>query len=505
MRTTPRSGVNHRVEEPANQSDAPAADTAASPLARYIPLASWLVTIVVLLFISLKIVGYGFTPGGDARRHVAQALTDRTFPEIIVMRPGYTMDHSPGWDWILKRLHQRAGWDEEKLMSFSLAALMLCVFLAPLPWLHRPEAWLAALLAELVALPELMTRFTQARPYLFTEGLCMAVLLAWSKRGRKSPSWWLISLTTLAIALSTWIHGTWYLWVLPVMAFCFARWWQAALSLACCWLAGALTGAILTGQPGAFLKQAVFMILSIYHEHEPAWMLVGELNPSYGEFATLILLAIVFLWRRQQVRTDSTLVCAPLLWMIALCWILGFKADRNWADWGMPAVLVWLALQFEQIIIRAWSPHSFKCFVATVLLAVPLFLQATNDLGRRYSGSTSVAALDANDPSLQGWLPEGDGVFYSSQMGFFYDTFYVNPQAPWRYIVGYEPALMLDADLKVYREIQNSGGVIQAYKPWADKLRPADRLVIYSATRPDLPELEWHNGPGALWIGRPKK
>ena len=191
--------------------------------------------------------------------------------------------------------------------------------------------------------------------------------------------------------------------------------------------------------------------------------------------------------------------------MIVLCWVLGFKADRNWADWGIPAALVWLALQFEQLLAGAWSTHSFKCLVATLLLAAPLFLQATNDLGRRYSGSTGVVALDANDPSLQGWLPEGDGIFYTSQMGFFYDTFYVNPRAPWRYIVGYEPALMPDDDLKIYRDIQNSGGAIQAYKPWADKLRPANRLVIYSAAQPDLPELEWHNGPGALWIGRPKK
>ncbi|HXD01512.1 MAG TPA: hypothetical protein VN048_19405, partial [Verrucomicrobiae bacterium] len=194
--------------------------------------------------------------------------------------------------------------------------------------------------------------------------------------------------------------------------------------------------------------------------------------------------------------------CPPLLWMIVLCWILGFKADRNWSDWGLPAVLVWLALQFEQLMTGAWAANSLKCLVAAVFLAGPFFLDATNDLDRRYSRSADEAFLDATDPSLRGWLPEGNGIFYSSTMAFYYSTFYANPQADWRYIVGFEPALMPDDDLQIYRSIQRYGGAIQAYEPWVEKLTRADRLVIYSATQPDLPKLEWHNGPGALWIGR---
>lgn len=475
---------------------------AASPLERYVPLLSWLIVIITLLFIALKIVATGYLPGGDARRHVAQALTQRPFTDIVVMHSDYQMDHNPGWDWVLRQLHEKAGLTKDQLMSFSLAALMLGIFLAPLPWLRRPEAWLAALLAQLVAIPELMTRLTQARPLLITEALCMAVLISWCRRGNESPSWRKIFLTTAAIAASTWMHGTWYMWVLPVAAFYFARWWPAAISLTCCWLGGALAGALLTGRPIVFLKQAILLILSIYHEHPPQWMLVGELQPHYGEFATLVLLALVFLWRRRSDRTDSVLLCPPLLWMIALCWILGFKADRNWSDWGIAAVLVWLAMQFEQLMKNAWSPTSPKCLVAAVLLAAPLFLDATNDLDRRYTRSANEIFLRADDPSLQGWLPQGRGIFYSSTMAFFYSTFYENPQAEWRYIVGYEPALMPDDDLKVYRTVQDSGGAIQAYEPWAEKLRPEDRLVIYSANRPDLPRLEWHNGPGLMWIGR---
>src|SRR5437879_1514111 len=138
---------------------------------RYVTLAVWASIVLTLLFISLKVISFGFLPEGDARRHVAKAFTERPYTEIVVMRPDYTVDHSPGWEWLLSFLHRRAGWDADGLVSFSVISLMLCIFFAPLPWLRRPEAWLAALLAQMVAIPELMTRLTQARPYLLTEGI----------------------------------------------------------------------------------------------------------------------------------------------------------------------------------------------------------------------------------------------------------------------------------------------------------------------------------------------
>ena len=33
-------------------------------------------------------------------------------------------------------------------------------------------------------------------------------------------------------------------------------------------------------------------------------------------------------------------------------------------------------------------------------------------------------------------------------------------------------------------------------------MRPSDRLVVYDATQPDLPRLEWHEASGNVWLGR---
>jgi hypothetical protein len=469
---------------------------------KYAPLFAWVTLGATLLFIPLKIVSYGYTPGGDARRHVGRAFTDRTFAQIVVMRPEFIVDHSPGWEWLLRVLHRGAGWDREQLMEFSVAALMLCVFLAPLPFLRRPEAWIAALLAQSVAIPEIMTRFSQARPFLFTEGVLMALLFAWSMGLEKTPSWLKLTLTTLGICLSVWIHGSWYLWLLPVVALVMSGQQRKAFWFFVCFCAGVCGGALLTGSPVHFLYQQVLMAKLVASEHLPQWMLVGEFKPSYGEFNSVLMVAAVLIWRKLSGRNVAEVLRNPAFNMFLMCWVLGFKADRFWADWGMPAALVWMTMQFEDLLPAFLPWASIQRAAACGLLALPLYLHCTNDLDRRYTICQTEFFVDAGDPALKGWMPGKAGIFYSAQMGFFYNTFYQNPTGDWRYIDGYEPALMPEEDLKILRKIQWNYYAFQAYKPWADKLRPEDRLEIESGARPNLTELEWTNAVGDIWIGR---
>ncbi len=367
-----------------SSSDAQAV-LAENPLERYVPLLAWLIVVITLLVIPLRIISYGFLPGGDARRHVAKAFTDKPYTEILLLRSDYSMDHSPGWEKLLRHLHVTGGLNLDGLVSFSVVGLMLCVFYAPLPWLRRPEAWLAALLAQMIAIPEVMVRLSQARPLLITEGILIALLFTWGKADSKNPSPLKLALTCLGIALSVWMHGAWYLWALPLIAFFLARAWRSALWLTACVAVGIFAGALFTGKPIEFLRQALLIVADISREHLPQWLLVGELRPSYGEFDTLALLAYVALWRRLRNQPQPDFFSQPIFWMIVLCWILGFKADRFWADWGVPAVLVWLTLQFEEILPSLWDAASPRRLVACGLLALPLFLHTTNDLDRRYT------------------------------------------------------------------------------------------------------------------------
>jgi hypothetical protein len=471
-------------------------------LQRYVPLACWLAVLLTAVLICFKVLAYGFIPPGDARRHVAKPFADKPYSEIIVMRPQYVVDHSPGWEWLLGVLHRTAGWEEDALISFSVASMVLVVLCFPLIWMRHPEAWLAAVLAQTIAIPDLMSRWMQGRPYLLTEGILMGLLFSWSKEQGRQPPWWKAALTCAGFALSVWVHGTWYLWVLLFAAFFLAQRWRAGLWLAGCWVVGTIVGALLTGRPVAFLHGAIFMAKSIYEEHAPKWMLVGEFQPSNGEFYSIVTLAIIYLWRQRQNKAPSPLFSQPVVWMIAINWILGLTADRFWADWGVAAAIVWMAGEIDQAIPTLWDANSLQRLAACGCIVLPLFLLSTNDLGRRFTACLTEPYLDGSNPKLKDWMPGKGGLFYNDNMQFFYNTFYKNPQGDWRYMVGFEPALMPADDLKIYREIHRSEGSAESYQPWIKKMRPEDRLATARPAQPDLPALEWKQGAPGLWIGR---
>jgi len=358
-------------------------------LQRFVPLTCWVAVLLTAVFLCLKILEYGYNPPGDARRHVARPFADKPYSEIVVMRPEYVVDHSPGWEWLLDILHRFAGWDEDTLISFSVASTAIFVLCFPLIWMRHPEAWLAAVLAQLIAIPQLMERWMQGRPYLLTEGILMALLFSWSREKDGRPPWWKATLTCLGFALSVWMHGSWYLWVLLFAAFFLAQRWRTGLWLAGCWVVGTIVGALLTGRPLTFLYGAVFMAKCVYEEHAPKWMLVGEFQPSGGEFITITMLAIIYLWRQRQTKTSPPLSTQPVFWMIVINWILGFVADRFWADWGVAAAIVWMAGEFDQAIPTMWSATSLQRLLACGFILLPLYLNSTNDLGRRYTACLS--------------------------------------------------------------------------------------------------------------------
>ena len=109
---------------------------------------------------------------------------------------------------------------------------------------------------------------------------------------------------------------------------------------------------------------------------------------------------------------------------------------------------------------------------------------------------------------MQGWTPAGDGIFYSADMGFFYNTFYRYPEGNWRYILGLKPALMPPEDLKVFRNIQWNQFAWETYKPWIAKMR-ARRIAWRFRARCDLNCRSWNGntreiisglGDCGLWV-----
>jgi hypothetical protein len=467
---------------------------------RYVPLIVWLLVPLVLLIIPLKILGLGYLPGDDALRHVAKAVSGKSWPEILVVGSNFKMDHNLGWHALLGAIDHVTNWGVEPLLVFCVVTLFFIVNTAMLPWLKRPEAWLAALILASLLSDE-PGRFMLGRPFVLTVTVLMTLLFAVQKR---LPDWRMFLLFTAALTLCTFFHGVWYLWVLPVMAFFFAGQfrWTALLTLA--WMTGALLAALLTGHPVVYLSQAVEVAFSSVGQHSIGRTEVGELQPFAGDILAVFTVgALVAL--RLMTRPAMPLARNPAFWLMCGSWLLGFRVCRFWEDWGWPSLMVWIASEVDFLLLTRFAADSLRRLLLALILALAAFMAVTGDAGSRWTQSLTTPFLSVADhPELEGWMPDPGGILYSADMAIFYRTFYKNPHGGWRYQLGYEPTLMPQGDFETYQKIIWNYGDVKAYAPWVAKMKPADRLVIPgdSTTRPNIPQLEWNYGVSGLWIGR---
>jgi hypothetical protein len=274
--------------------------------------------------------------------------------------------------------------------------------------------------------------------------------------------------------------------------------------LAAGWAAGAFLGASLTGHPFESPYQAIVMASWAFGMHTTQRTLVSEFQPSSGEALALIILGGLLVLRQLAGLKARPLTSNPAFWLAALTWVLSFKAWRFTEDWGWPALMVLITCDLQLLLQTRFAADSFKRLALACGLAAMTFLAITNDRGSRWTYNMTQQYLTQDNPDLNGWLPEKGGILYSSDMTVFYQTFFKNPNADWRYILGYEPAFMPKEDFDVFHKIMWNFGDAKAYEPWVEKMRPPDRLVIRGGrgSPPNLPQLEWEYGVSGIWIGR---
>jgi hypothetical protein len=488
-------------------------NSSSSPLAavrRYVPLAVWAIVILVVLFIPLRVIQYGFLPGDDALRHAAKAVSGKPWPDILVLGPAFKIDTNYGWHLLLRQIYLRnkcdppdEARDTEKLVLFSVVAMFVLVSWSVLPWLKRPEAWLIALTAAALT-SDVPLRFLIGRPFILTIAGLLTILFAWQAHGSSPPKWWTVLWLAPLIAICTFVHGVWYLWMLPVAAFFLAGQFRWGLMLMAGWVAGVFLGASLTGHPFDSIYQALVMACRAFGMHITQRTLVTEFQSSSGDVLGLILLGGLLILRQLAGLKVRPLTSIPAFWLAGLAWVLSFKAVRFTEDWGWPALMVLITCDLQLLLQARFAADSFKRLGLACGLAAITFLAITNDYNGRWTYNLTQQYLTQDNPDLNGWLPEKGGILYSSDMTIFYQTFFKNPNADWRYILGFEPALMPDEDFQVFHKIMWNFGDAKAYEPWVKKMRPQDRLVIRGgkSSLPSSSQLEWEYGVSGIWIGR---
>lgn len=471
---------------------------------RYIPLAVWIVVVSAVILIPLKIIGYGFMPMDDALRHAAKAVSGKSWQQILVMRDDFSIDPSPGWQTILSWVHDVNHGGAESLVIFSVVALMLLVMLCGVPWFRRPEAWLAALLVASVVIPECTTRFARGRPYILTDAVVITILFLWSRGEKKVPSTATLLFTPLLVAASAWIHGSWYMLVLPGVAILFAGMWREAIAYWICWLIGSVLGCGLTGHPFGFLLQSVRHMFGVFGGLVVNRQLEPELHPSDGAVPAVLAVAALLLWRKSTIGWNPRTLLNPVFMMMALGWVLGLKMQRFWWDYGTPAFIIWVAIELQAHFEKQLTMDSLKRLLITLAIAAGVYLGFTSDRDGRWTENLTTEFLTPDNPALAGWLPGDGGIIYNSDMDVFFETFYKNPTANWKYILGFESGWMRPEDLDVLRKAQWNFGDARAFEHWVTKMRPQDRMIIHATggSRPNIPELEWNYAATELWIGR---
>ncbi len=447
-------------------------------------------------------MSYGFIPFDDAMRHVAKAVSGKNWTEILVLRPEIKMDSHTGWHKILEFIYQTSGCDKDSLIVFSVVSLFFFFCMIPLFFLKRPEAWLISVLIYSVAHFETLGRIFFGRPYIFTMAVVVFLGFVWPRFKSKPLPWRPAIILTVLIALSTWIHCLWYMFALPVVCFLLAREWRAGFVVAICTLVGVLIGMMMTGSPIQFIEQTLRHFFHSFGEHTLSRQLVPEFRPFDGEMIMVMVVMGFLGWRAIRKEWNLNNIITPMFILAVVSWALGFLVARVWTDWGVPALLVWMTLELEEYLKRSMDSLSFNRVWLAVSVACVLFLSISSDYNSRWTQNIPMEYLSLDNPKHKEWLPGKGGIFYHSNMFIFYQTFYANPNANWRYILGFEPSMMPQEDLAILRNIQFLNGSIRAYEPWVKKMRPEDRLVVNSMSIPPIKELEWYNAIQYIWIGR---
>jgi hypothetical protein len=471
-------------------------------------ILSFVVLVAVILFAPARIGSLGYFPPDDAGRHVGKAIADKPWNQILVMRDNITTDTHHGWDSLLGFLYKKFHIGPYGLMAFSVSFCFILFAFVPLPLLKRPESWLLVFGGLMIFEPFIYNRLFLGRPFIISCSSLSLIYLTWERLKGRKTDYGVMLVYTAMLAINSWLAPTSaYLFCIPLLGFALAREWQALIRLFITIVSGCIFGYLLTGYPLKLAHDVLFMLLAAPDQNVLSRMLVLEFLPTAGNLLVFLAVMLIIANRIVQKTWNLKAIDDPIFMNMVAGVVLGHLVGRFWYDWGMIAALIWLTREVDNILIQKLEVNSPKRFIINATLAVCFFIVLTSDVGNRWTFGIPRYPLQYSKATEEQklWYPDSGGIFYNDDMGVFFQTFFHNPLAPWRYVLGYEPVLMKPEDLKVYRNIQRNLKSSDTYQPWIDKMRPEDRMVLLSGYEPKLERLEWKCLNRDVWVGRLRK
>ncbi len=475
---------------------------------KLIPACILILVIYTLCMVPINVLGKGYLPDDDALRHAAKAISGKDWQEILVLRPEIRADSHPGWHRILEIIYHQTGMNARSLVMLSVVMLFIWFAVTPLFFTERPEAWVISLL--IIAMLDFSTiiRLFYGRPYIFTMSWVVFICFRWKKL-KDTPvpaSAWISFL--MYSAASVWIHANWLVFGLPFICFLIARQWRAAKNFAVIIIIAIPLGACLSGYPVLFLKQTLMHGYNAFTKIPHQYMLVPEFRVGEG-IPLLIISAILIIFAKVMIKNDNDFEITenPVFIMAASGYVLQFVIIRFWLDFGFPAAAVWIAAEIGDMLKKNADAFSRRRIAIAVSVCATFFIIVTADYQNRWSTEPDKRYISYENPEDREWMPDPGGIVYNLEMHVFYKSFYHNPHAPWRYVLGFEPALMTDENIEVYRNILRSPN-LNSLQPYINKMTPRDRIVTMRriTEKPDTPGLDWHYmASNDIWIAKKSK
>ena len=476
-----------------------------------------LIVFISFAYIPLKILSLGWYPSDDALRHVAFSTIDAKWSDIVVIEEKYGLDKNKGWHQILKFLYKYCNLEKEHLLFFSVCSLFLLFNLCGIICSPSPVCWCAALLLLLnIEGNYIAQRIILGKPFIFSCAVTLILLRLWCVNATESNkniilknNWARYLISVFLLSLSVWIHGNWYLFMLIPLSILISGKAKKAFELTFCLFISVLIGALLSGDFYNFLYYHFFVTFNIFNEHTHNWLLGLEFASGLQEFYWIIFVCIIIIFciYKNQEKLDD-LTNDPIFIMVLLCWMGSILVFRFWLDCGLITLLLWLSYKFNEIIKSSdflKIPRVRYCLFLFIIVCLVLgFISDTNG---RYTKIMMIQPIDFHNETtqkeLKGWEPEDGGIIYTTSMRCFYLHFYQYPTSKWKYILGFDPAIMKLEDKQVLRNTVYSG-FEEDYAPWINKMTEKDRFILDKCLK-SFPQLEWTRGNRTWWIGRLKK
>ena len=467
------------------------------------------ITAIILLFavfilLPFQILSKGYCPTDDANRHVAFSVTDQKWSDVLEITPGLESDHNVGWHKLLRFVYKIFRIDKRGLLLFSIVGLFFLFNFTGSLVSPNKAAWIIVLIVMFLFDRSIIHRTMLGRPFILSNIVSLLLLRLWFV-DCKINYWvkYIVSIITLSLAV--WIHGTWYTFLLLPTALLLSGQIRKTLGLTFCIIVSTFIGAYLTGEFNEFLHFHYVATLNIFSERIYNWQLVTEF--AEGNIHILWSIPTIFiiclLVQTKKLKFNDLSKDAVFI-LILLTWLLSIKVVRFWVDWGMVALMFWLSYKLSELIqdMQTIKKPLIRRLLFLVILVAAILLIPSYSWGNRKEMSSY--SVDFTKEEFVSFKPLDGGIIYNDSMRHFYVQYYAEPDGKYKYILGFEPAIMPLEDKKVFRDISYSQFHYKAYKPWVDKLTKKDRLFASVDLSDYYPQLDWIKASNKLYIGKIK-